>query len=80
MISFSLAPSPSPSLRRTILYLKRLVNLKVVIARTKDVRVEEIELKLERVLQAGTRSVRVKKVKLARVEPGLYRTELIEAL
>ena len=37
------------------LYLKWLVNLKVVMARTKDVRVEEIELKLERVLQAGAR-------------------------
>lgn len=61
MISFSLAPFLSPSLWRTVLYLKWLVNLKVVIARTKDVRVEEIELKLERVLQAGTRSVRGKK-------------------
>lgn len=45
-------------------------------ARSKDVRVEEIELKLERVLQAGSN----KKVKRARVKPGLYRTELIEAL
>lgn len=80
MISFSPASLLSPSLWRTVLYLKWLVNLKVVIARTKDVRVEEIELKLERVLQAGTRSVRVKKVKQARVEPGLYRMELIEAL
>lgn len=40
---------------RPALYLKWLVNLKVVMARTKDVRIEEIELKLERVLQAGAR-------------------------
>ena len=44
-----------------VLYLKWLVNLKIVTVRSKDVRVEEIELKLERVLQADARRVRIKK-------------------
>lgn len=43
--------------RSAILYLKWLINLEVVMALSKDVRVEEIELKLKRVLQEPGRVV-----------------------